>query len=54
MTPRAVTETVLRHAPRTQILKVPRGNHYLFIEYPEVVVPFVEAFLSRHFGSIDA
>lgn len=50
MTPHAVTETVLRHAPQTEVLKVPRGTHYSLIEYPEIVVPVVQAFLEKHFG----
>lgn len=45
MTPRGAAERIVREVPNAELLVVPRGTHYVALEYPELVNLRIERFL---------
>jgi pimeloyl-ACP methyl ester carboxylesterase len=45
MTPRGAAERIVRDVPNAELLVVPRGTHYVALEYPELVNLRIERFL---------
>lgn len=50
MTPPSVRHVFEGCVPGAEVLLVPNGTHYSLIEYPDLVVDRVAAFLGEHFG----
>lgn len=47
MTPRAAADRIVRAAPDAELVVVPRGTHYLAVEYPEIVNARMDRFLTE-------